>query len=163
ERDQNFRITTATAERFILKIANRDEDLGVVDLQVRGLLHVERIDPSLQVWILTLGRNTVRRRLRDACRFPPYRPEPGDRDVEDERGALLAKRRRFLGQTLELSYDNPVHVVKGRGPWLFASDGSRVLDAYNNVPHVGHAHPHVARAVARQAAILNTNTRYLYR
>jgi 4-aminobutyrate aminotransferase-like enzyme/Ser/Thr protein kinase RdoA (MazF antagonist) len=113
--------------------------------------------------ISTLGRDAVRSRLREACRFPIYCPKPGERRVQDETAELLAKRRRFLGETLELSYDNPVHVVKGQGPWLFASDGSRLLDAYNNVPHVGHAHPHVARAIARQAAVLNTNTRYLYR
>ena len=48
-------------------------------------------------------------------------------------------------------------------PWHFGADGSRFLEAYNNVPQVGHAHPHVSRAVARQAAVLNINTRYLYR
>ncbi len=112
---------------------------------------------------LTLGRDRVRRRLRDACRFPAYCPKPGEKGITDDTAALRAKRDRFLGGTLELSYENPVHVVKGEGPWLFAADGTRLLDAYNNVPQVGHAHPHVARAVARQAAALNTNTRYLYR
>ena len=32
---------------------------------------------------------------------------------------------------------------------------------YNNVPHVGHCHPYVVEAIARQARTLNTNTRYL--
>jgi 4-aminobutyrate aminotransferase-like enzyme len=45
--------------------------------------------------------------------------------------------------------------------WLFDDVGRRYLDAYNNVPHVGHAHPRVVEAVARQARLLNTNTRYL--
>jgi 4-aminobutyrate aminotransferase-like enzyme/Ser/Thr protein kinase RdoA (MazF antagonist) len=112
---------------------------------------------------LTLGRDKVRRRLRDACRFPAYCPKPGETGIEDDTRELLKKRERFLGKTLELSYENPVHVVKGQGPWLFTADGKKLLDSYNNVPHVGHAHPHVARTVARQAAALNTNTRYLYR
>jgi 4-aminobutyrate aminotransferase-like enzyme len=43
-----------------------------------------------------------------------------------------------------------------------AADGRRYLDAYNNVPVVGHAHPRVVAAIARQAATLNTNTRYLH-
>ena len=43
-----------------------------------------------------------------------------------------------------------------------AADGRRYLDAYNNVPVVGHAHPRVVDAIARQAATLNTNTRYLH-
>jgi 4-aminobutyrate aminotransferase-like enzyme len=51
--------------------------------------------------------------------------------------------------------------VKGEGVWLTASDGRRYLDCYNNVPHVGHAHPYVAEAIARQARTLNTNTRYI--
>src|SRR5690606_37936642 len=49
ERDQNFRITTAKGEKFVFKIANRDEDPGVIDLQVQGLLHVERTDPGMVV------------------------------------------------------------------------------------------------------------------
>lgn len=113
--------------------------------------------------LLTLGRAQVRARLRDACRFPPYCPKLGEQDVNDDVDALVARRHRLLGATLELSYERPVHVVRGEGPWLFGADGSRFLDAYNNVPQVGHAHPHVSRAVARQAATLNTNTRYLYR
>lgn len=113
--------------------------------------------------LLTLGRAQVRARLRDACRFPPYCPKPGEQAVSDDVHALVTQRHRLLGSTLELSYERPVHVVRGEGPWLFGADGSRFLDAYNNVPQVGHAHPHVSRAVARQAAVLNINTRYLYR
>jgi len=113
--------------------------------------------------LLTLGRAGVRARLRDACRFPPYCPKPGERAVDDDVPALIARRRRLLGASLELSYERPVHVVRGAGTWLIDADGNRLLDAYNNVPQVGHAHPHVARAIARQVAALNTNTRYLYR
>ena len=40
-------------------------------------------------------------------------------------------------------------------------DGKRYLDAYNNVPHVGHCHPRVVAALHRQAGTLNTHTRYL--
>ena len=113
--------------------------------------------------LLTLGRDQVRARLRDACRFPPYCPKPGEQVAGDDVDALVARRHRLLGATLDLSYERPVHIVRGEGPWLFGADGSRFLDAYNNVPQVGHAHPQVARAIARQAAALNTNTRYLYR
>ena len=113
--------------------------------------------------LLTLGRAHVRARLRDSCRFPHYCPKPGEQDVSDDVEAMVTRRHQLLGATLELSYEQPVHVVRGEGPWLFGADGSRLLDAYNNVPQVGHAHPHVSRAIARQAAALNTNTRYLYR
>jgi 4-aminobutyrate aminotransferase-like enzyme/Ser/Thr protein kinase RdoA (MazF antagonist) len=112
--------------------------------------------------LLTLGRAHVRAKLRTACRFPPYCPKPSKPTVDEDIVALVARRQQLLGATLELSYERPVHVVRGEGPWLFSADGSRLLDAYNNVPQVGHAHPHVARSIARQAAALNTNTRYLY-
>jgi 4-aminobutyrate aminotransferase-like enzyme len=46
--------------------------------------------------------------------------------------------------------------------WLTDATGRSFLDAYNNVPQVGHCHPTVVGALARQAATLNTNTRYLY-
>ena len=49
-----------------------------------------------------------------------------------------------------------------RGTWLFARDGRRYLDAYNNVAVVGHAHPAVTQAVSRQLGTLNTHSRYLH-
>jgi 4-aminobutyrate aminotransferase-like enzyme len=61
-----------------------------------------------------------------------------------------------------LTYRRPVHVVRGEGVWLFEADGTRLLDAYNNVPVVGHCHPRVTEAVVRQTRLLNTHARYLY-
>ena len=55
-----------------------------------------------------------------------------------------------------------MHVSRGEGVWLFEADGRRVLDAYNNVPVVGHCHPRVTEAVVRQTRALNTHARYLY-
>ena len=74
---------------------------------------------------------------------------------------LLAQRRKLLG-TSPLFYDEPIHLVKGEGVWLYDVDGKQYLDAYNNVPSVGHCHPRVVRALASQAATLNTHTRYLH-
>jgi 4-aminobutyrate aminotransferase-like enzyme/Ser/Thr protein kinase RdoA (MazF antagonist) len=76
----------------------------------------------------------------------------------------LAKRRaEALGPALtDLTYRVPVHVVRGEGVWLFDANGRRLLDAYNNVPVVGHCHPRVAEAVVRQTRLLNTHARYLY-
>jgi 4-aminobutyrate aminotransferase-like enzyme/Ser/Thr protein kinase RdoA (MazF antagonist) len=78
--------------------------------------------------------------------------------------AELAERRdRATGAILtRLTYSRPVHVVRGEGVWLFERDGNRLLDAYNNVPVVGHCHPRVTEAVARQTRLLNTHARYLY-
>jgi 4-aminobutyrate aminotransferase-like enzyme len=75
---------------------------------------------------------------------------------------LLERRNRLLGPAYRLFYDDPVHLVRGEGVWLYDTDGRRYLDLYNNVPHVGHCHPRVVEAICRQAAMLNTHTRYLH-
>ncbi len=46
--------------------------------------------------------------------------------------------------------------------YLFDDEGRKYLDAYNNVPHVGHCHPRVVEAARQQLGVLNTNTRYLH-
>lgn len=74
---------------------------------------------------------------------------------------MVARRRELLGTPYRLFYSDPVELVRGEGVWVFDADGNRYLDAYNNVPCVGHAHPRVVEALSRQAALLNTHTRYL--
>ena len=76
--------------------------------------------------------------------------------------SLLDRRDAVLGPNMSTFYEDPVHLVKGAGVWLWDADGKKYLDCYNNVPHVGHCHPHVVDAIAKQAATLNTHTRYLH-
>jgi 4-aminobutyrate aminotransferase-like enzyme len=75
---------------------------------------------------------------------------------------LLARRRERLGRSLSLSYREPLTIVRGRGAYLYDADGRAYLDLVNNVAQVGHAHPRVVEAAARQKALLETNTRYLH-
>ena len=75
--------------------------------------------------------------------------------------ALLQARQRHAGASSVLFYADPIEMVRGEGVWLTAADGRRYLDVYNNVPSVGHCHPKVVEAIARQAARLSTHTRYL--
>ncbi|MBW2540633.1 MAG: aminotransferase class III-fold pyridoxal phosphate-dependent enzyme [Deltaproteobacteria bacterium] len=75
---------------------------------------------------------------------------------------LRERRSRALAPAYELFYDDPVHLVRGEGVWLFDNDGRRYLDCYNNVPSVGHCHPRVVEAIVAQARLLNTHTRYLH-
>lgn len=75
---------------------------------------------------------------------------------------LLARRQRVLGQGYRLFYQEPLHPVRGEGVWLFDAQGKRYLDVYNNVASVGHCHPVVVEAIARQSTQLNTHTRYLH-
>jgi 4-aminobutyrate aminotransferase-like enzyme len=76
--------------------------------------------------------------------------------------SLTDRRARLMGPNVPTFYRHPVHLVRGQGVWLWGADGKRYLDAYNNVPHVGHCHPRVTAAIAHQAGILNTHTRYLH-
>ena len=75
---------------------------------------------------------------------------------------LINDRARLLGPNVSTFYDDPVHIVKGDGVWLWDADGRKYLDCYNNVPHVGHCNPRVVDAICAQAATLNTHTRYLH-
>ena len=82
--------------------------------------------------------------------------------MPQDTATLIERRRELLGPNLPTFYDDPVHLVKGEGVWLWDADGRKYLDCYNNVPHVGHCHPHVVEAITRQASTLNTPTRYLH-
>jgi 4-aminobutyrate aminotransferase-like enzyme len=81
---------------------------------------------------------------------------------EPDSGFALSVRLAATGRNVGVSYADPVEVARGWMQYLYDVDGRRYLDAYNNVPHVGHAHPHVVRAVSDQLRVLNTNTRYLH-
>ncbi len=89
---------------------------------------------------------------RAARGFPPPIPPKSE---------TLAARRELIGRNLSIAYRDPVKIVRGWRQYLFDDEGRRFLDAYNNVPHVGHCHPRVVEAGATQMRLLNTNTRYL--
>ena len=82
--------------------------------------------------------------------------------VSAEEQALIARREKLLGPAYRLFYEEPVHLVRGEGVWLYDSDGRAYLDVYNNVASLGHCQPDVVEAVTRQWATLNTHTRYLH-
>jgi len=75
---------------------------------------------------------------------------------------LIERRRKAMGSAYRLFYQQPVHLVRGEGVWLYDSDGRKYLDCYNNVASVGHCHPQVLEALTTQASMLNTHTRYLH-
>lgn len=74
---------------------------------------------------------------------------------------LIQRRDRAFGRGAKLFYDEPLHLIGGEGASLFDKQGRRYVDMYNNVPCVGHAHPRIVEAMARQQATLNTHSRYL--
>ncbi len=75
---------------------------------------------------------------------------------------LLARREKALGKGAPLFYREPINVVRGEGVYLFDDTGKRYIDMYNNVPCVGHAHPHVVEAIHKQVSTLNVHSRYLH-
>ena len=79
-----------------------------------------------------------------------------------DNSTMIERRRNRLGSAYQLFYDQPVHIVRGEGVWLYDEGGNKYLDMYNNVLHVGHCHPHVVEAITKQLATLNTHTRYLH-
>lgn len=89
-----------------------------------------------------------------------YQPGKGNLPPGDQ--ALVARRQRLLGPAYRLFYETPVHLVRGEGVWLYDKDGKAYLDTYNNVASVGHCHPRVVEATARQSAIFASHTRYLH-
>ena len=74
---------------------------------------------------------------------------------------IAAQRKKYLSPSFSLSYETPLHIVKGQAQYLYTSNGDRYLDAVNNIQHVGHCHPVVVQAAQKQYELLNTNTRYL--
>ena len=88
-----------------------------------------------------------------AERFPPGSPPPARRSP---RGGACS------GGTSRSRYRRPLKIVRGWRSTCTTRRAGAYLDAYNNVPHVGHGHPRVVRAAQEQLALLNTNTRYLH-
>ncbi len=127
--------------QVILDLLARDADFpGVALPSQRGLFTSLSPDPNA---LLRIPREL----------FPPGEPAPCE---------TLAARRRLIGRNLSVSYRRPLKVVRAWRQHLYDESGRAHLDAYNNVPLVGHGHPRVVRAAQEQLALLNTNTRYLH-
>lgn len=103
---------------------------------------------------------TPRTTPRTGTMINAYSPGSGNLSAEDE--ALVARRQAALGPAYRLFYETPLHLVRGQGVWLHDAQGKAYLDCYNNVASVGHCHPRVVEAMAGQAAVLATHTRYLH-
>jgi ethanolamine-phosphate phospho-lyase len=75
---------------------------------------------------------------------------------------ILERRKKTASPNLSLSYDKPIHTSAALFQYMYDAQGGAYLDAYNNIPHVGHSHPAIVEAGVKQLRKLNTNTRYLY-
>ncbi len=118
---------------------------GVCPARDRDFWRILSPDPNLILQIPALRSPDLSNPIR----------EPSLREI-------LHLRERHLGPNLTVSYAHPLKLVRGWRQHLYDHLGREYLDATNNVSHVGHCHPTVVRAAARQMAMLNTNTRYLH-
>ncbi|WP_227751828.1 aspartate aminotransferase family protein [Tabrizicola oligotrophica] len=103
--------------------------------------------------------------MSDAAQMPGTMPNAyvaGKGNLSEADQALVARRAQALGPAYRLFYETPVHLVRGEGVWLYDTAGKAYLDTYNNVASVGHCHPHVVAAMARQAGVFASHTRYLH-
>lgn len=86
-----------------------------------------------------------------------------DEELDSALSDILRQREFHVSDSLSIGHGKPLHIVKGRMQYLYSKDGNKYLDLVNNVSHVGHCNPHVVKAGQRQMALLNTNTRYIYK
>ena len=120
--------------------------------------NAEYVTSDVTTMAVTLGQLTEAKRneavvaLVNACSLDLPRTSTSE--------ALVA-RRTHLASSYRLTYSDPVHAMSAEGVWITDAQGRRLLDAYNNVPQVGHGHPQVLAALNAQSRRLNTNTRYL--
>ena len=107
----------------------------------------------LRRWLIT-NPELAENNFRCAINLPVKNPVSTDN--------LIEKRQKHISPIISLSYSSPIYMIKSAFQYMYDAYGNTCLDAYNNIPHVGHSHPEVVEAGQRQMAKLNTNTRYLY-
>lgn len=81
---------------------------------------------------------------------------------EADDAALKKERKEVVGANLSISYQKNLKITRGALQYLYDDKGDTYIDCVNNVSHVGHCHPVVVKAMQKQLAKLNTNTRYLH-
>lgn len=136
-------------------------------ISVCNSAHSKKLDPENEyisisekpAWDLLhrwLGINPeyAKKKFRECCGMALTTEEPITEKVD--------KRHKLIDPIVSLSYGNPIYMQRAAFQYMYDGYGNTFLDAYNNIPHVGHSHPKVVEAGQKQMAILNTNTRYVY-
>ncbi len=123
---------------------------------------VETTWRTLEIWRALSPEEVTKKFLRTCGFWEVKETNPMPEYKNESLHSHLIRRDRLLGPCAYLFYERPLHIVHSEDVWLYDIDGNRYLDAYNNVAHVGHCHPHVVNAIAKQARRLNTSTRYMH-
>ena len=118
---------------------------------------------------ITHSESKVSNMLKNWIKINPYHAEDrfrkacGFQALETKTiSSLISKRKKFFSSNISLSYSHPIYFRKAAFQYMYDEKGNTFLDAYNNIPHVGHCHPKTILKGINQITKLNTNTRYLY-
>ena len=103
---------------------------------------------------LTINPIRAKSEFLKAANFRSATPKPTSE--------LIAKRHMVSSPILSLSYDHPIYMKGAAFQYMYDAYGNTFLDAYNNIPHIGHSHPEITKTATHQIATLNTNTRYIF-
>lgn len=136
-------------------------------ISVCNSAHSKKLDPKneyisiseepawelLNLW-LSINPIEAKNRFRTALGIPVEQADPVEKKIE--------QRHQFISPIVSLSYNKPIYMDRAAFQYMYDAYGNTYLDAYNNIPHVGHSHPRVVEAGQKKMAILNTNTRYVY-
>lgn len=140
------RIITSLCNSAKSKIENPDSEyISISEKPYRRLLHI---------WI-ALNPLAFQKMAFNACGYSDAIDDYPTKKVEQ-------RRQHNFSSALSLSYKEPIHMASAAFQYMFDYAGNTFLDAYNNIPLVGHSHPTVTEAISKQAKKLNTNTRYHY-
>ena len=135
--------TSVCNSSYSQKQEPENEHIKVSQKQAFAMLHK---------WI-SISPGYARAAFRRAVGLTPAAGQSEEDEVE--------RRDDHISKALSLSFPRPIKMTGAAFQYMYDSEGNTYLDAYNNIPHVGHCHPRVVQAGQRQMAALNTNTRYL--
>lgn len=143
------------AARLCISITQSAEKINTESLNKHHFNSESSARALLKYWI-TINPLYAQDQFRIACDMSPIIEESIDHSK------LIQLRKNLIGHNLSLSYDRPLKIIQGAFQYLYDDTGYTYIDCVNNVSHVGHCHPTVVRAIQKQVATLNTNTRYLH-
>ncbi|QKX06599.1 aminotransferase class III-fold pyridoxal phosphate-dependent enzyme [Aquimarina sp. TRL1] len=141
------------AARLCMSVCNSAQAKKNTPENTYALVSEQYAWKMLRKWV-RINPIAAENRFREAAGFSSLEVPPVTQ--------IVNKRHRYISPIVSLSYKQPIHMASAAFQYMYDTSGNTYLDAYNNIPHVGHSHPVVVNAGQQQMATLNTNTRYLY-
>ncbi|MCH7732649.1 MAG: aminotransferase class III-fold pyridoxal phosphate-dependent enzyme [Candidatus Marinimicrobia bacterium] len=141
------------AARLCISVCNSAHNKKINPSNSHIFIHEKSAWELLYQWI-TINPIFAKNTFRSSLGMKVDHPKPIDQAVKE--------RHRVMSPILSLSYSKPIYMNRAVFQYMYDVYGNVYLDAYNNIPHVGHSHPKVVEAGQKQMAKLNTNTRYVY-